>query len=182
MLTKDLINKKVVMVVASENFRDEEYFIPKEVLENREVEVKTASNKLGIAKGAGGQEAAVDLLVADVNLADFDAVVFIGGSGALQNLDNEVSYNLTKATIKQGKILAAICISPVILAKAGVLSGKEATVWSSPLDQEPVKILEENGAKYVGKKVAIDNKIITANGPLAAQEFGEAIIKAIEEF
>jgi len=178
----NLTNKKVVIIVASENFRDEEYLTPKEVLEDRGVEVKTVSNKLGIAKGSGGATTKVDLLVKDVNPNNFDAVVFIGGPGALQNLDNEISYNLVKATIEQGKILAAICISPVILAKAGVLSGKEATVWSSPEDREPVKILEENGAKYVGKKVAIDNKIITANGPLAAQEFGEAIIKAIEEF
>lgn len=176
----NLANKKVVMIVASENFRDEEYFVPKEVLAKRGVQVKTASNKLGIAKGAGGTEAKVDLLISDVKPVDFDAVVFIGGPGALQNLDNEVSYNLAKATIEQGKILAAICISPVILAKAGVLSGKKATVWSSPLDRKPVKILEENGARYVGGKVVIEDKIITANGPLAAQEFGEAIIKAIE--
>ena len=178
----NLTNKKVVIIVASENFRDEEYSVPKEVLENRGVEVKTASNKSGTAKGAGGQEAAVDLLVSDIKPADFDAVVFIGGPGTLENLDNEISYNLAKATVEKGKILSAICIAPAILAKAGVLKDKQATVWASPLDREPVKILEENGAKYVGGKVVSDGKIITANGPLAAQEFGEAIIKAIEEF
>ncbi|MBP8617853.1 MAG: hypothetical protein KBI15_01280, partial [Candidatus Pacebacteria bacterium] len=62
-----IANKKVVMVVASENFRDEEYFEPKAILEKQGVIVKTASNKAGVARGVGGREATVDLLVTDVN-------------------------------------------------------------------------------------------------------------------
>ena len=168
-------NKKVVMVVASENFRDEEYFEPKTILEEQGVIVKTASNKAGVARGVGGREANVDLLITDVNPADFDAVIFIGGSGSLEHLDNDNSYQLVQSTLGQKKILAAICVSPVIVAKAGVLKDKEATVWSSPEDRSAVQILEENGAKYVDKPVVVDGQIITANGPAAAQEFGKKI-------
>jgi len=177
----NLINKKVVMIVASEGFRDEEYLVPKKVLENRGVEVKTASNKLGIAQGADGAETKVDLLIQDINLSDFDAIIFVGGPGALNNLDNEISYNLIKKTIEEDKPLAAICISPVILAKAGILKNKKATVWSSISDKSPIKILEENGALYQKENVVIDGKIITANGPLAAKEFGEAIVNLLEK-
>jgi len=168
-------NKKVVMVVASENFRDEEYFEPKAILEKQGVIVKTASNKAGVARGVGGREATVDLLVTDVNPVDFDVVIFIGGPGSLEHLDNDNSYQLAQSTLGQGKILAAICVSPVILAKAGVLKDKEATVWSSFEDRSSIQILEDNGAKYVDKTVVVDGKIITANGPTAAQEFGRKI-------
>lgn len=168
-------NKKVVMVVASENFRDEEYFEPKTILEEQGVIVKTASNKAGVARGVGGREANVDLLITDVNPADFDAVIFVGGPGSLENLDNDNSYQLAQSTLGQGKILAAICVSPVILAKAGVLKDKEATVWSSPEDRSSIQVLEDNGAKYVDQAVVVDGRIITANGPAAAQEFGKKI-------
>lgn len=172
-------NKKVVMVVASENFRDEEYFEPEAILEERGVIVKTASNKAGVARGVGGREVTVDLLVTDVNPADFDAVIFIGGPGSLEHLDNDNSYQLVQSTLGQKKILAAICVSPVIVAKASVLKDKEATVWSSPEDRSAVQILEENGAKYVDKPVVVDGQIITANGPAAAQEFGQKIAELL---
>lgn len=172
-------NKKIAMIIAFRDFQDQEYFVPKGVLERAGAEVKTASAEKGTAIGAGGGEAEIDLLVSEIKPADFDAVVFIGGSGAVKYLDNEDSYKIAKETVFQNKVLGAICIAPTILAKAGVLSGKKATVWSGRLDKSPIKILEQNGAEYVAVPVAVDGKIITANGPGAAQEFGEKINEAL---
>ena len=175
-----LTNKKAVIIVAFRGFRDEEYFVPKDILEKAGVEIKTASNQKGPAIGADGGEVEVDLLVSEINSANFDAIVFIGGPGCLLSLDNENSYKVVKETISQNKILAAICISPAILAKAGVLQGKKATVWSSVMDKSAVKTLKENGVIYEDKPVVVDEKIITASGPDAAKEFGEEIIKALQ--
>jgi len=176
---KNLEGKKVVIILAFKDFRDEEYFVPKEILEAAGAEVKTASNKMGRAIGADGGDVEINVLVENLNPAEFDAIIFIGGPGCLENLDNENSYRVARETVSQGKTLASICISPVILAKARVLEGKKATVWSSPLDRGPVKILENNGAIYEDKSVVVDGKIITGNGPGAAEEFGEAIVEAL---
>jgi len=173
--------KKVLMVVAFKNFRDIEYFLPKEILERSGVKVITASNKKGEAQGADGKKANVDLLISEANPEDFDAVLFVGGPGCLENLDNKDSYQLAQKTIEKGKILGAICISPVILAKAGVLKEKKATVWSSPFDRKAIEILKENGAFFEDEKVVVDGKIITANGPNSAQEFGQAILNLLAQ-
>jgi protease I len=196
-MPKNLENKKIVMIIAFKDFRDEEYFVPKEILEKAGAEIKTASNRIGTAIGADGGEVKVDLLVSQINPAKlddlqskssrnsiqsisfFDAIVFIGGPGCLENLDNESSYQVAKDTVLQGKVLASICISPIILAKAGVLRGKKATVWSSALDKSPIEVLEENEVIYTAESVVQDGKIITANGPIAAKEFGEAIVEAL---
>ena len=178
---QNILNKKAVFVVAFRDFRDAEYFLPKEILETAGVQIKTASNKKGVAIGADGGDAEVDLLVSEINPADFDVIVFVGGPGCLEALDNEDSYKVIRETVSRNKVLAAICISPVILAKAGVLGGKKATVWSSPLDKEPVRILEENEAIYQDKPVVVDGKIVTANGPAAAREFGKEILKLLTE-
>ncbi len=177
---KVLEGKKVVMVIAFRDFRDREYFEPKRILEEAGAEVKTASTKEGKAIGADGGDTQVDLLISKVNPEEFDAVVFIGGPGALKELDNETSYNLIKETVEKNKVLAAICISPVILAKAGVLKGKKATVWSSLMDKSAIKILEEQGAVYEKKPVVVDGKIITGQGPQAAKEFGETILRVLK--
>lgn len=154
--------------------------MPKEVLTAAGAEIKTASTEIGTAIGADGGEVEVDLLVKDLNPTDFDVLVFIGGPGCLKYLDNEDSYNLCRETVSQDKVLASICISPVILAKAGVLEGKKATVWSSPMDKSPIKILEERGAVFQEESVVVDGKIITANGPAAAENFGRAIIETLK--
>ena len=179
-MPENLVGKKIAMIIAFRDFRDAEYFVPKEILEKAGAEIKTASNKTGTAIGADGGEVNVGLLVSEINLADFDAVVFIGGPGCLENLDNNNSYKVVQDTVSQNKVLASICISPTILAKAGVLQGKKATVWTSPMDKSAVKILEDNGAIYEDKSVVVDGKIITGNGPEASKEFGEAIIEALK--
>lgn len=176
---KVLQGKKVVVIIAFRDFRDAEYFVPKEILEKAGAEVKTASNKKGTAVGADGGDTEVDLLISEINPADFDVVVFIGGPGCLESLDNEDSYKVAKDTVSQNKVLAAICISPVILAKAGVLEEKKATVWSSSLDRESIKTLENYGAIYEDKPVVVDGKIITGNGPDAAEEFGKKILEVL---
>lgn len=168
-------SKKAVFIIAFRNFKDEEYFVPKKILEEAGVKVRTASNKIGMAVGSGGGEAQVDILVDDLAVADFEAVIFVGGGGCLPDLDNETSYRVAKETVAQNKILAAICIAPVILAKAGVLKGKKATVWNAVADRSDIETLEENGAIFENKPVVQDGNIITANGPAAAQEFGQTI-------
>jgi protease I len=178
-MPKNLEGKKVAMIIAFRDFRDAEYFLPKEILEKAGAKITTVSTKMGTAIGADGGDTKVDLLLENLNPADFDAIVFIGGPGCLEYLDNENSYKVVRETIIQNKILGSICISPVILAKAGVLSGKRATVWSSPLDRGPVKILKENGVIYEDKDVVQDGKIITANGPAAAEEFGQKLVEAL---
>jgi len=94
--------------------------------------------------------------------------------GATEYWNNEIAHNLARAALEKNKIVAAICIAPVTLAKAGLLKGKKATVWSSEANQ-----LKSLGAIYTGKPVERDGLIVTANGPQAAEEFGETILAAL---
>ncbi|MCD6429248.1 DJ-1/PfpI family protein [bacterium] len=171
--------KKALMIIAFKNFRDEEYLEPKEILENGGVEITTASSQLGEAKGSFGNTAKVDLTLEQVNVADYDGVIFVGGPGAVVYQDNTKAQEIARKAVEQDKILAAICIAPTILAKAGVLSGRRATVWTNVLDKSAAKILEENGATFVKENVVQDGKIITANGPGAAKEFGRKILEEL---
>jgi len=171
--------KRIAIIIAFTGFKDEEYFIPREIFERERIDIMTVSNQGGLARGVSGAEVIVDVKMEDFKIDDYDGVVFVGGPGCLKNLDNELSYKIIQETVEQNKVLAAICISPVILSRAGVLREKKATVWSDTLDKSPIKILEENGAIYQDKNVVIDGKIITANGPQAAEDFAEAVIKKL---
>ncbi|PIU16083.1 DJ-1 family protein [bacterium (Candidatus Gribaldobacteria) CG08_land_8_20_14_0_20_39_15] len=171
------MKKQIAMVIAQQDFRDEEYFIPKAIFETAGFEIKTIGLNMGEALGFFGSVAAVDLTADKVKPDEFAAVVFIGGSGMEKLMDNKELHKLAQAAVKQGKIVAGICIAPAILAKAGVLSGKKATVWADEKNRAAVKILEQNGAYYIAEPVVIDGKIITANGPYSARKFAEEIVK-----
>jgi len=180
-MEKTLEGKKIAQIIAFRDFRDEEYFIPHNVFLASGAEVKTFSTSEGVAIGVNGGEAKVDGLIENLDVSDFDAVVFSGGPGCLKYLDNETSYEIARKTLNQGKVLGAICISPVILAKAGVLEGKRATVWHSIMDKSPIKILKENGAEFIDEKVVRDGNIVTGNGSQAAKDFAEEIVKILTE-
>jgi len=175
------MNKKALLIIASKDFRDEEYFVTKETLERMGIKTKTASDEKGPAIGAFGGEANVDILLNDVNIDDFGAIVFIGGNGARRYLANNDSYGLIRKTIESGKVLGAICIAPTILAEAGVLRGKRCTVWTSNMDKSAVKIIEENGGKYCDQSPVIDGKIVTADNFESSEAFGSAIAKMLTE-
>lgn len=175
-LTQNNMNKKILMVIAFKDFRDEEYFVPKEILEKNGFIVETVSNKKGLAIGADGGEVEILKTVKEINPSDYKGVVFIGGPGMAKELDNEDFQKLAQVFYKENKLVSAICIAPALLAKAKILENKEATVWSSPLDKSAIQILKENSAIFKDELVVIDKNIITANGPKAATLFGEKII------
>jgi len=173
---KVLTGKRVVMIIAPENFRDEELVEPQDVLVEKGAEVKFASASLDVAKGMLGVQVRPDMLVGNIKPEDWDAIILVGGSGASVYWGDSTVHSLLKEAVKQNKIVGAICIAPVTLANAGILSGKKATVYSSEEDR-----LKDKGAQCTGKSVERDGRLITANGPSAAREFGNAIAQALME-
>lgn len=170
------MKKRVALVIAEKNFRDEEYLHPKEILCKAGLEVITVSTTTGPVRGKLGAEARPDLLLSEVKPEEIDALVFVGGGGAEQYFEDQTAHRLARRIVDSGKLLAAICIAPVILAKAGLLKGKKATVWF-----EGAEDLENGGAIYTGAPVQTDERIITANGPEAAEAFGREILKQLDD-
>ncbi len=179
-LTSTNMNKKILMVIAFQDFRDEEYFVPKEILEKNGFTVETVSSQIGLAIGVEGGEIEVSKTAKEIETKNYDGVIFVGGPGMTEELDNLDFQKLARDFNQENKLVSAICIAPALLAKAKLLENKRATVWSSPLDKSAIKILRENGSIYADQPVVVDGKIITANGPEAAKDFGEAIVKFFE--
>jgi protease I len=164
----------VLMVIAPDQFRDEEYVHPREELEAKGIRVVTASVAPGPCRGKLGMIAKADLAVCEAEPDEYDAVVFVGGPGAAVYFDDADAHALVSRMADSGRVVAAICIAPSILARAGLLDDVPATCF--PTQQED---LEEHGARYTGLPVEVAAGVITANGPEAAREFGRTVADAI---
>jgi protease I len=165
---------KALLIIAPENFRDEEYFHTKEELEKKGVDVKTASKTTDECRGMLGGIVIPDMALKDVIVDDYDSIAFVGGAGSSVYFDDPAVQLIAEEFIDKGKITAAICIAPSILANAGLLKGKNVTSFASQQEN-----LLEKGAEWTGEPVTIDGQIITANGPKAARAFGQAIARAV---
>lgn len=171
----DLTAKRILMVIAPNNFRDEEFQRPKAVFEDLGAQVTVASKGVKEARGMLGATVQVDIDLSQVEMRDYQALVFVGGSGAEVYFNDPLVLNLAKTAASQNKPIGAICIAPSILANAGLLKGKKATAFSSEASN-----LSAKGAIYTAAKVVQAGKIVTASGPEAARDFGETIAKIIK--
>ena len=116
-----------------------------------------------------------DVTVDKVNVSEFDVVVVVGGPGSPQYLwKNTAVLSAVRDAYEQGKVVGGICMSAAVLANAGVLEGKRATVFAT---DETLQALEDGGAEYVSEDVVVDGMVVTAEGPNAAEEFGDRILK-----
>jgi len=168
---------KVLIAVAEEGFRDEEYSIPRGIIEKAGHKVVVTSTGSGPAKGKLGLIVEPDITLAKVNPLEYDAIVIPGGPGSPKYLwPSQRLQSITKSIYEKGGVVAAICLAPVVLARAGILKGKKCTVYPT---HESLVEMQKGGCSLQDMDVVVEGKVITANGPDAARAFGEAIIKAL---
>ena len=173
-----LAGKSIVMIISDYEFRDEELLEPKDVFEKEGASVTIASKSVSTAIGMLGAKVKPDIHIKDLDVKNYDAVIFVGGIGAEQYFSNPIAHRIAKQAYADEKIVAAICIAPNILANAGLLKDKKATCW--PGQDNPAN-LKKRGAIYTGNAVERDGRIITGSGPYAATRFGRAIVSALVE-
>ncbi|MGD1996779.1 MAG: DJ-1/PfpI family protein [Anaerolineae bacterium] len=167
-----------LLVIAPSDFNDTEYSEPRAIFEEAGYAVQVASLSMEVARGMHGTEVQPDLALSDVDVANYDTVVFVGGSGSVALWDDEEVHRVAREAVEQGRVLAAICLAPMALARAGVLEGREVTMFDAE-DYRPE--LEAQGAICTGEVVERDGRIVTASGPQAADQFAETIVEVLQE-
>ncbi len=171
---------KVVLVLAPLNFRDDEYKKPRNVFEQAGFRVEVASAGFMEARGMLGTEVAVDVSPADVDVDAVDAVVFASGPGLSRYFSDPAMTSLARRAFEGGRVLGAVSIGQMVLANAGVLAGRRATVWSSGSDLSFVRAIKDAGAVYVpDERVVADGNLVTAVGPEDSQAFAEKVVEIV---
>jgi protease I len=168
--------KRAALIVPSVNFRDEEFFETIKALDAAGVQRVVASTRTGIIRGMLGGSFEANALVNQLRVDDFDALIFIGGTGVLEYIYDPAALNLIREAVDKRKIVAATSTAPSILANAGVLKGVKVT--SLVTERE---VLTQVGAVYTGTPVEQDMKIITCSSPDAVIPFTRALIDAITD-
>ena len=166
--------KRAALIVPSVNFQDEELFETLRALNAAAVQTVIASTRTGILKGSRGTPIEAGILVNQLKVDDYDALIFIGGIGAGEYIFDQAALSLIRQAWDKRKILAATSTAPTILASAGILKGVKVTALITESDR-----LKAVGAVYTGTPVEQNMKIITCTSPAAAVPFARAVTDAI---
>lgn len=165
------------------DYRDEEFTVPYNMMIQANFHVDVTGVKPGVAEDSRGHKHTPNLQLENLTHKDleaYDALVIPGGPGSKEYLwKNEKVLDSIKYFHNNKKLVAAICYAVVPVVKTGILKNKIATVFPT---REARDILEEYGVKFSkdGCVVLSEERIITAQGPRFAEEFGKEIINFLK--
>lgn len=115
---------------------------------------------------------AVDGVVGDASVDDYDALLLPGGTVNPDKLRlDDAAVSFVRAFVSSGKPVAAICHGPWTLIEAGVADGRTLTSYPSLRTD-----LRNAGATVVDEEVVIDGNLITSRSPSDLPAFCEAIV------
>lgn len=177
-----------VLYILADQYDDEHIIKTRSHFERMGYTAFLASNTLeeihGFHECYGFTPAYPDLLLENVDVVDYDIILFTGGDSNTTVLHNDPQvHRIAREAMERGKVIAAAGDGPVILAKAGVLEGRTVTVlnnvtWVGIADQW-IQAVERHGAIFTDHSPVRDGLLITAD--FATPDFLWGIIEVMEE-
>ena len=108
---------------------------------------------------------------------NYDAVVVVGGKGAKNSIWNDpILPQILTDHFRAGKIVGALGLSVVSLARAGLLSRRDA---STPNNKNCIRELEEAGAFVVDEPLTSADNVVTAADNSSGKLFGKEILRLL---
>ena len=171
--------KKIYMIIAQKDFRDEELIEPMELFKTANYDVHIASPEGGDCKGMLGTTVTTNSTIKDIAIDENTvAILIVGGN----NSPSLMNYPEVKEKVNEAKemdlIFGAICLGPMVLAHFDLIKGLSATVYPT---ENSLKKLKEHNVLYINEDVVIDGNLVTANGPQSATEFGKSVLDVLKE-
>ena len=165
---------KVLVVIPHDRFRDEEFEAVFNTL-GVDHEIAIGSSHHTEAKGQFGLLVEPDINISFVEPSDYDCVVFIGGIGVEEYLNEGNIMRLIQNFFHDRKLICAIGSSVELLVYAGILANRKVTT-----DPSTASRVQDAGAYFTGRSTEVDGDILTAIGPDESDEFAESIRKALQ--
>ena len=144
-----------------------------DLLRRAAIEVVTAGLDEQPVRASRGLVLLPDMSLEMALQQDYDMIVLPGGLQGADNLgDDERIIDCLRSMSAAGKYTAAICAAPRVLAKAGLLDGKQATSYPGALETDSIP-----GLDYQDTAIVMDGTVITSRGPGTAMDFALSLVE-----
>lgn len=123
-----------------------------------------------------------DITFDEVGVSLYDVVFIPGGSGPeniISHPDKQKVFDILTQAHNEGKVIAAICHGPWVLAAANLVNGTDVTCFNDP--DMIIDLINSGATVDTSQSVTRDKNIITAFGPQDVDAFAEEIISVLIE-
>ncbi|WP_298728406.1 type 1 glutamine amidotransferase domain-containing protein [uncultured Ferrovibrio sp.] len=170
-----------ILIMATNGVEQSELLVPRDQLRGKGAKVDVASPKAQPIRAwqidDWGETVKPDCDLDSVNPADYAALVIPGGQINPDLLRvNQKAMGIVKSFLESGKVVAAICHGPWLLAEADALRGREVTSYKSIR-----KDIENAGGRWVDREVVVDKGIVTSRSPDDLPAFVAKIVEEVQE-
>ena len=170
-----------IAILAIDGFEQSELQGPLDGLRQAGFQVDVVSLKAGQIRGwkdkNWGDPVDVDVTLEQANAQQYAALVLPGGvinPDILRTKPEAVEF--VRAFDGAGKLIAAICHGPWLLAESGAAKGRKLTSWPSLKTD-----LQNAGAHWEDLEVVVDGHVITSRKPEDIPAFTQAIIEHLSK-
>lgn len=142
------------------------------------IETVTAGISADISCTFGVLRVKPNVLLADINEDDFDAVAIPGGfetQGFFKEACSETVLQTLRDFDNSNKPVVSICVGALPVAKSGILRGKRATTYHL-MGGKRRKQLAEYGVNVVDAAIVIDENKISSTSPATAIDVALALV------
>jgi protease I len=165
-------DNSVLVFVPQALFHNDEFEGVTRTLARAGLHVRITAADTGVAVGMNRMIVLPDLPLAETRVDDYSGLVIVGGSGAILAWDDSLLLERCRQFAAAGKVVAAIGVAPIILARAGVLKDRRATVF---FDRHAVEELRKAGARYRFRPLERDGRLVTAAGVEQVRDFARTV-------
>lgn len=161
-----------LFIPLAEGFEDIEALTVVDILRRAGITIDTVGVPGSVITSKSGVRVMVDRRLAELRAEDYDGIILPGGEKAVEILNRTTSLlDVIKKLDARGKLIAAICAAPSVLAKTGILEDKKATIYPG---------LEKQLPRPREDKIVVDRNIITSQGPGTAVEFALKLVETLK--
>jgi len=165
---------KHLAILLEQIYEDPEFWYPYYRFLEEGAEVTVIAPEVKEYKSKYGYPAKADLAASDALAENYDAVIIPGGYSPDHMRRSKEMIEFVSDAHKKGKIIAAICHGPWMLASARAVKDREVTAFYSIKDD-----LVNAGARFVDSEVVCDGNLITSRSPQDLPAFCREIISAL---
>lgn len=158
-------------------FRDDVFEKVVRVIERNSLLVVVVSTDTVSTQGIDGLMVKPQRLIGEITPEEFSALVLLDGAACAPLWNDTLLHNRCRAFATAGRVVAAIELAPLILAHAGILANRKATVFP---DHYAIGVLKNSGARHRFNPVVKDGNIITAARADNAVNFARLLVKTLK--
>jgi len=167
----------MVYVLLAEGFEEIEALTPVDLLRRVDIDVATVTltDNL-IVLGGHGIRVAADTSLKQVDFDTLEMLVLPGGLGGVDTIaETPAAMDLIQKVWDAGKMLAAICAAPKLLAELGIINGMSVVCHPSVNN----KIMDAGGRVLFNKQATCDRNLITGKAAGSSIEFALELVAAM---